>query len=135
MSPSQFRWPTHLVRSLGLSASQIVAIGRVRLRGRDDEVLVPAQLVTAGGPLRVGGYRLGIVPLRQFSEVYVSVSLEGSPTRIIEDRPLGRGYYPAGAITYFDLPITVPRGVVVDVLVTGQSDSSYYSAWTKLYLP
>jgi hypothetical protein len=137
MLPSRFDWPASVIEGLRLAPQELAVIGRARLPGSAEEVLIPTRLAVSGG--RGGddaGYTLAVVPTgKDVAELYVSIQVRGEAAPRVTDQPLRRGFYPPGRPVPVALPRSLPQGKIVVVKVAVQEGRSFRSASENLWIP
>jgi hypothetical protein len=98
---AEFAWPVDVLGQIGLTRADLGVVGWTNYAGKDGarDVFVPVE-VTAEGPARAqANYTLLLLPGRRLNEMYATVRLLRSDlsevSRLLEERPLERGPYPA----------------------------------------
>lgn len=107
---SSYRWPTDLLRRLGLALSEfgIVAWTKLDVGGTERVIHLPLSVDQGGGPAL--SYHVVVWPGRELTEVYVSVAgvgPDGRPGAFLRDgQMLGYRFYPADRGIAIDLPVS-----------------------------
>jgi hypothetical protein len=97
---TSFNWPSDILSALQLSSTDvgIVATIRTQAEGAIRDVYLPLTWPGQQAPSGArGAYQLIVVPGVELKEVFLSLSRSGERRGkpVMENRPLGYGYYPA----------------------------------------
>ncbi|MGD9009393.1 MAG: hypothetical protein PVG41_15820 [Desulfobacteraceae bacterium] len=107
---TNYKWPTNVLAALNIRRKDIGVIGWCwhTIKGEQQRVYLPLRLERQSKPRGSNTYQIVLLPGRELEEVFVSLAqlgADGHPDLFLVDgKPLGYGYYPAGR------GITIPIG-------------------------
>lgn len=114
---SRFEWPVDVLAALRLGPSDVGAVAWTNVelpdRGETRTVYLPLRVGQPGAHPEPTAYRLLLVPAERLEEVFLTmVRVVGDATGppLIDNRPLGFGYYPADGPTFIEIPIPEEPG-------------------------
>lgn len=99
---TSYRWPTAMLRSLELKQRELgfIAWYQQQIGSVARDVYIPVRIGRDTSATLSGRYLLMLVPGAELTEVFLSLvplNAQGQPGRfIVQDKPLARGFYPAG---------------------------------------
>lgn len=128
---TSYSWPVAILQALDLRKPELAVVAWVvqSVGSTMREVYLPVRIGQRAAPTSAARYQLELMPGAELTEVFVSLAPlqpDGQPGKFMQqDRPLERGYYPAGRGISIPIAGLTARGVyyveISAMLYTGGS--------------
>jgi hypothetical protein len=132
MQRMAFRWPRYIMTDLGIELGDLAVTGYIRTS--TGFAMYPVHLDSTRRAIS-RSYTLGLVPTRLFTELYITIVDASQQRRLVEQQPIGRGFYAPGMVVLIPLPANLPRERALHLGVLGRSPSGDAVGWTDILLP